>query len=47
MGPLQYDLAWIHFFDYIVTIHDVIKDCKTSWQFTQFPDSPNTYRTLS
>ena len=47
MGPLQFDLAWIHFFDYIVTIHDVIKDCKTSWQFTQFPDSPNTYRTLS
>ena len=47
MGPLQFDLAWIHFFDYIVTIYDVIKDCKASWQFTQFPDSPNTYRTLS
>lgn len=47
MGPLEFDLAWIHFFDYIVTIHDVIKDCKASWQFTQFPDSPNTYRTLS
>ena len=46
-GPLQFDLAWIHFFDYIVSMDDVIKDCKAAWQFTQYPDSPNTYRTLS
>jgi len=44
-ASFQFDLAWMHFFDYYINTADVIKDCKTSWQFTQFPDSLNTYKT--
>uniref|UniRef100_A0A6C0DVM3 Uncharacterized protein n=1 Tax=viral metagenome TaxID=1070528 RepID=A0A6C0DVM3_9ZZZZ len=44
-SSFQFDLAWMHFFDYYISTADVIKDCKTSWQFTQFPDSLNTYKT--
>ena len=44
-ASFQFDLAWMHFFDYYISTADVIKDCKTSWQFTQFPDSLNTYKT--
>ena len=44
-SSFQFDLAWMHFFDYYINTVDVIKDCKTSWQFTQFPDSLNTYKT--
>ena len=44
-SSFQFDLAWMHFFDYYINTADVIKDCKTSWQFTQFPDSLNTYKT--
>lgn len=42
---LIFDLAWVHFYDHYDP--DVVKDCKADWQFTQYPDSPNTYRTLS
>ena len=45
-SSFQFDLAWMHFFDYYINTADVIKDCKTSWQFTQFPDSLNTYKTF-
>jgi hypothetical protein len=42
---LIFDLAWVHFYDHYDP--DFVKDCKADWQFTQYPDSPNTYRTLS
>jgi len=42
---LIFDLAWVHFYDYYDP--DVVKDSKAAWQFTQYPDSPNTYKTLS
>jgi hypothetical protein len=42
---LIFDLAWVHFYDHYDP--DVVKDSKATWQFTQYPDSPNTYRTLS
>ena len=45
-SSFQFDLAWMHFFDYYIGGADIIKDCKASWQFTQFPDSLNTYKTL-
>lgn len=45
-GTFQFDLAWVHFFDYYIGGADIIKDCKSSWQFTQFPDSLNTYKTI-
>ncbi len=44
-SAFQFDLAWVHFFDYYVGAGDVVKDCKASWAFTQFPDSLNTYKT--
>lgn len=45
-SSFQFDLAWLHFFDYSINAEDVVKDCKASWQFTQFPDSVNTYKTI-
>jgi hypothetical protein len=45
-SSFQFDLAWIHFFDYSINADDALKDCKASWQFTQFPDSVNTYKTI-
>jgi hypothetical protein len=45
-GSFQYDLAWIHFYDYYIGGADAVKDCQSSWIFTQFPDSLNTYKTL-
>ena len=46
-GTLYFDLAWVHFFDYVMTINDVVKDCTAKWAFTQYPDHLNTYRILS
>ncbi len=45
-GSFQYDLAWIHFYDYYIGPADAVKDCQSSWIFTQFPDSLNTYKTI-
>jgi len=42
---LIFDLAWVHFYDNYDP--DFVKDCKAGWQFTQYPDSPNTYKTLN
>ena len=39
----QFDLAWIHFYDYYIGPDDVVKDCKVTWQFTDFPSALNTY----
>ena len=38
-GTLYFDLAWIHFFDYVMSVKDVVKDCEAKWAFTQYPDS--------
>jgi len=45
-STFQFDLAWVHFFDFYISAADVVKECKATWQFTQFPDSVNTYKTL-
>jgi hypothetical protein len=45
-GSFQFDLAWMHFFDYYINASDVIKECQASWVFTQFPDSLNVYSTM-
>jgi len=42
---LIFDLAWVHFYDHYDP--DFVKDCKAAWEFTQYPDSSNTYRTLN
>jgi len=41
-----FDIAWIHYFDYYINAAEVVRECKASWIFTQFPDSFNTYKTL-
>lgn len=38
------DLAWVHFFDYYISAADVVRECKADWIFTQYPDSPGTYK---
>jgi hypothetical protein len=43
-SSFQFDLAWMHFYDYYITAADAVKDCQASWIFTQFPDSLNTYK---
>lgn len=43
-SAFQFDVAWVHFFDSYINGGDVVKDCQASWQFTQFPDSYNTYK---
>ena len=45
-SAFQFDLAWVHFFDFYINAADVVKECKAAWKFTQFPDSVNTYKTL-
>jgi hypothetical protein len=45
-SSFQFDLAWMHVYDYYISAADVVKDCQAAWQFTQFPDSVNTYKTL-
>ena len=45
-SSFQFDLAWMHVYDYYIGAADVVKDCQAAWKFTQFPDSVNTYKTL-
>lgn len=45
-ASFQFDLAWIHFYDYYISSTAVVRDSKADWEFTQFPDSLNTYKTL-
>lgn len=42
-GTFQFDLAWVHFYDYYITTADVVKDCNCTWIFTQAASSLNTY----
>jgi hypothetical protein len=39
----NYDIAWVHFFDYIITDTDLKRDANADWVFTQFPKKLNTY----
>jgi len=45
-GVFQFDLAWIHFFDYYIGPPAVVKEVNSSWIFTDFPTSLNTYKTI-
>jgi hypothetical protein len=45
-SSFNYDLAWIHFYDYALSANDFFKEASASWIFTQFPDALNTYKTL-
>jgi hypothetical protein len=45
-SSFQFDLAWIHYYDYYIGAADVVKDCQAAWVFTQFPDSLNVYKAM-
>lgn len=45
-SSFQFDVAWMHVYDYYIGANEILKDCKAAWQFTQFPDSVNSYRTI-
>jgi hypothetical protein len=39
----EFDIAWVHFFDYSMTSNDVKRDANSDWMYTQFPTKLNTY----
>jgi hypothetical protein len=40
----NYDIAWVHFFDYALSDEeDVKRDANSEWVYTQFPKKLNTY----
>lgn len=38
-----YDLAWIHFFDHVLTKGDRIRECQANWIYTAYPDINGAY----
>jgi hypothetical protein len=39
----SYDVAWVHFFDYLITHDDVKRECAADWIYTAFPKAYNKY----
>jgi hypothetical protein len=46
-SAFTWDLAWVHFFDKEANGDEIVRECKCDWIYTQFPDSFDTYKTLS
>jgi hypothetical protein len=40
-----YDLAWIHFFDRVLTKEDRARECQANWIYTAYPDVSGAYNT--
>jgi hypothetical protein len=40
-----YDVAWIHFFDYVVTANDLYREARADWVYTQSPVADGFYKT--
>lgn len=40
-----YDLAWIHFFDRVLTKEDRLRECQANWIYTAYPDVSGAYNT--
>jgi hypothetical protein len=40
-----YDLAWIHFFDRVLTKEDRVRECQANWIYTAYPDVNGAYNT--
>jgi hypothetical protein len=40
-----YDVAWIHFFDYLVTANDLYREARADWIYTQSPTADGFYKT--
>ena len=45
-SSFTYDVAWVHFFDTILGVMDIYRECKADWSYTQFADSYDIYKTL-
>jgi hypothetical protein len=47
-SAFEYDIAWIHFFDYFVEYAkgDLYRECMGNWQYTQFPVAYQKFETL-
>jgi len=47
-SSFNYDLAWIHFFEQYTSDNDILREVNSDlmWQYTTFPTSYNTYKTL-
>jgi hypothetical protein len=39
----NYDIAWVHFFDKIISREEQARDANSNWIYTQFPKKLNTY----
>lgn len=39
----HYDIAWVHFFDYVIRDPDIKRDATCDWVYTAFPKKLNTY----
>ena len=39
----NYDIAWVHFFDYVIRDPDIKRDANCDWIYTAFPKKLNTY----
>ena len=46
-SSFQFDLAWVHFFDYQIQAADVVRECNCDWIYKQFPSAYNNYKVLS
>jgi hypothetical protein len=45
-SSFNYDIAWVHFFEQIVSGDDIYRDAMANWVFTQFTDSSGNYKLL-
>lgn len=43
-NALNYDIAWIHFFDTIVCENDIKRECMCNWIYTQYPQEYGVYK---
>jgi hypothetical protein len=39
----SYDVAWVHYFDYLTSHEDVKRECQADWIYTAFPKAYNKY----
>ena len=40
----NYDIAWVHFFDYHISNKEIKREAKANWIYTAFPNAPYSYK---
>jgi hypothetical protein len=43
-NALNYDIAWIHFFDCNITENEIKRECLCNWIYTQYPQEYGVYK---